>query len=76
MTASYGGSSIMTEARGHIGKTALTPREKLKVAYFYLVRGVAQQELADIFEVNQGRINEAITDVRLAVKWNEHADAE
>ncbi|PWT73728.1 MAG: hypothetical protein C5B60_07810 [Chloroflexi bacterium] len=62
----------MTEARGHAAKTALTPREKLKVAYFYLVRGIAQQELADIFEVNQGRINEAIDDVRKAVKWNDH----
>ena len=57
----------MTERRGYIGKTELTPTEKLKCAYFYLVRGVAQNVLADIFEVNPGRVNEAIESVRFAV---------
>lgn len=56
----------MTTKRGHADKTALTPREKLKAAYMHDVRGVAQQVLADMFEVNIGRINEAITAVRKA----------
>jgi hypothetical protein len=57
----------MTERRGFASKTELTPREKIKVAYFYFVRGVAQHVLADMFEVNAGRINEAISVVREAV---------
>jgi hypothetical protein len=60
----------MTDKRGYEVKTQLTPAEKLKVAYFYLVRGVAQQVLADMFEVNQGRINEAISRVREATGWD------
>jgi hypothetical protein len=31
----------MTERRGYTPKTSLTPSEKVKVAYFYLIRGVA-----------------------------------
>ena len=57
----------MTERRGFEGKTDLTPREKLKVAYFYFIRGVAQHVLADMFEVNAGRVAEAITAVRQAI---------
>ena len=57
----------MTERRGFEGKTELTPREKLKVAYFYFIRGVAQHVLADMFEVNAGRINEAVNAVRQAI---------
>jgi len=63
----------MTEAKGYEAKTSLSPREKLKVGYLYLIRGVPQQVLADIYEVNQGRINEAIDEVRKAVKWNDNA---
>jgi len=58
---------MTTPARRGNSKTALTPLEKLKAAYFYEVRGVAQHVLADMFEVNAGRIAEAITDVRKAV---------
>lgn len=61
----------MTERRGYVPKTELTPREKLKVAYFYLVRGVAQHVLADMFEVNAGRVAEAVEDVRAAVKMDD-----
>jgi hypothetical protein len=57
----------MTERRGFIPKTDLTPTEKIKVAYFYIVRGVAQQVLADMFEVNMGRVNEALEEVLTAV---------
>ena len=58
---------MMTERRGYTPKTQLTPEEKLKAAYFYLIRGVAQHVLADMFEVNPGRIADAITAVRAAI---------
>lgn len=53
-------------ARTSTQKTALTPREKLKAAYLYEIRGIEQHVLADIFEVNVGRINEAIIPIRRA----------
>lgn len=59
----------MTEARGYTRKANLTPEEKVKAAYFYLIRGIAQQVLADIFDVNMGRVNEAVDAVRGAVEW-------
>ena len=61
----------MTERRGYVPKTDLTPREKLKAAYFYLIRGVAQHVLADLFEVNPGRVNEAIEEIRAAIRMKE-----
>lgn len=60
----------MSVRRGFVTKTALTPLEKIKAAYFYEVRGVGQQVLADMFEVNSGRINDAVMDVRKAVGLN------
>lgn len=60
----------MTEARGYERKAHLTPEEKVKVAYFYLIRGIPQQVLADLFDVNQGRVNEAIEAVRNAIEWD------
>lgn len=48
-------------------KTALTYEEKLKAAYFHLIRGVDQHVLADMFNVNPGRIAEAVTAVRTAI---------
>jgi hypothetical protein len=59
----------MAVARGFEPKGALTPQEKIKVAYFHLLRGVAQQTLADMFDVNGGRVAEAVADVRKAVGW-------
>jgi hypothetical protein len=54
-------------------KTALTPREMLKAAYFHEIRGVPQHVLADIFEVNIGRVNEAVQAIR-AVCYPEEED--
>ena len=59
---------MSVEARPPKNKTALTPNEKIKVAYFHLSRGVAQHLLADMFEVNAGRIAEAVEAVRKAVE--------
>jgi len=56
----------MTHRRGFTPKTDLTPEEKILAAYLYECRGVAQQVLADVFGVNQGRINEALTAIRRA----------
>jgi hypothetical protein len=60
----------MTEARGYERKGYLTPEEKLKVAYFHLLRGVAQSVLADMFDVNPGRAAEAVEQVREALGFN------
>lgn len=53
--------------RGHEQKTDLTPKEKIKAVAAYEVYGVPQHALAFIFEVNPGRINEAISAVRKSV---------
>jgi hypothetical protein len=47
-------------------KPYLTQREVLIVAYAHLISGVDQQTLAAIYNVNQGRISEAVTVVRTA----------
>jgi hypothetical protein len=57
----------MATARGFKPKTELAPKEKLKVAYFHLLRGVAQQTLADMFDVNSGRVAEAVSEVRKVI---------
>src|SRR5262245_51280049 len=57
----------MALARGFEPKTDLTPHEKIKVAYFHLLRGIAQHTLADMFDVNGGRVAEAVGAVRKAV---------
>jgi hypothetical protein len=62
----------MTEARGYERKAHLTPEEKIKAAYFHLLRGVAQNVLADLFDVNPGRVAEAVEDVRKAVEWEDN----
>jgi hypothetical protein len=49
----------------------LTPREKLKVGYFYEMSGIAQHVLVDMFEVNSGRIAEAIVAVHQAIDEDE-----
>lgn len=53
--------------RGHEQKTDLTPKEKIKAAAAYEVYGVPQHALAFIFEVNPGRIAEAISEIRSTV---------
>lgn len=47
-------------------KTDLTPLEVIQVAHGHLVAGVSQQQLASIFGVNQGRVNEACSVIRYA----------
>lgn len=60
---------MMTEARHYDRKASLTPEEKLRAAYLHLIRGIAQHVLADVFDVNAGRIAEAVADVRKALNW-------
>jgi hypothetical protein len=55
-------------ARGHTLKTSLTREEKLKCIYFHEIRGVPQSVLADMFDVNPGRVAEAIAEIRAALK--------
>lgn len=54
----------MTEARTATDTPSLAPRTQLKVAHAYFVLGVSQQQLATIFEVNSGRIAEAVKKAR------------
>lgn len=56
-------------ARSFSSKKSLTPREKVKVAYAYLIRGVDQHTIASMFEVNAGRVAEAVKEIRAAVDW-------
>jgi hypothetical protein len=58
----------MAIARGHKPKTRLDPKQKLTCAYFHMIRGMAQQDLADLFGVNSGRVNEAVSAVRQAIE--------
>jgi hypothetical protein len=60
--------------RGYEPKTALTPSEKLRVAAGYDLLGIDQHKLAFLFGVNQGRIAEAISDVRSALVPTEQQD--
>lgn len=48
-------------------KQELTERERIKCAYLHLVCGVEQQHLCIAFEVNIGRVSEAITTIELAI---------
>ena len=45
-------------------KTALTPAERIKCAYLHLVRGAPMQDLAVAFEVNIGRVSEAVAAIK------------
>jgi len=60
--------------RGHEVKASLTPNEKLRVAAGYDLMGIDQHKLAFLFGVNQGRIAEAIADVRSALVPSEQQD--
>lgn len=63
----------MTEARGYERKAHLTPEEKLKCAYFHLCRGIAQSVMADMYDVNPGRVAAAVDAVRTALEWERPA---
>ena len=49
-------------------RTSLTFEEKITVAWAYHVRGISQQDLAAIFNINSGRISEACKTVERALK--------
>lgn len=49
-------------------RTSLTFEEKIIVAWSYHVRGISQQDLAAIFNINSGRISEACKTVERALK--------
>jgi hypothetical protein len=51
-------------------KTALTPEEKIRVAAAYEVFNIDQHVLAFLYGVNQGRINEAIMDLKQAAGYD------
>jgi len=61
----------MAITRGFEPKTKLEPAEQLTCAYFHLICGMAQQDLASLFRVNSGRVNEAVTAVRDALEYDE-----
>ena len=48
-------------------KQELTKRERIKCAYLSIICGVENQHLAIAFEVNMGRVSEAITAIELAI---------
>jgi len=48
-------------------KTALTFEEKITVAFMHYVRGIHQQDLAILYCVNMGRVNEACMTIREAL---------
>ena len=49
-------------------KTALPFEEKITVAWAHYVKGYPQHDLAAIYNVNAGRVAEACTAIRDAVK--------
>ena len=48
-------------------RTYLTFEEKIIVAWAYHVRGITQQDLAALFNINQGRVSEACKAVERAL---------
>lgn len=58
-------------------KTALTFEEKITVAFMHYVRGIDQQDLAMLYGINMGRVNEACKAIQAALHRevpNEQAD--
>jgi hypothetical protein len=47
-------------------KKSLTKQERIKCAYLFCVRNVAMQDLAIAYEVNIGRVSEAIAAIETA----------
>lgn len=59
----------MAQTRGYVQKTDLTPEEQLEVAFFHLLRGISQQDLAGIYGgVNSARVHDAVEKARAAFK--------
>lgn len=46
--------------------TDLTERERIKCAYLHVIAGIEIMHLAIAFEVNMGRVSEAVTAIELA----------
>lgn len=53
-------------------KTSLTFEEKITAAYMHYVRKVEQQDIAVLYDVNQGRVSEACNTIKDALV-DEHA---
>lgn len=49
-------------------KTSLTFEEKISVAFMHYVRQIDQQDLAMLYGVNGGRVNEACLTVKKALQ--------
>ena len=49
-------------------KQELTERERIKCAYLSIICGIENQHLAIAFEVNMGRVSEAITAIAMAAE--------
>jgi hypothetical protein len=45
---------------------SLTESERITCAYMHYVRGIQQQDLAAIYDVNQARVNEACKAIKTA----------
>jgi hypothetical protein len=58
----------MAQARGFVPKAKLTPKEKLTCAYYCIVRGITQHDMAGVYGVNPGRVAEAITAVKAVIE--------
>ncbi len=47
-------------------KTSLTSEERITAAFMHYVRGIDQQDIAMMFGVNGGRVNEACRAIKAA----------
>ena len=47
-------------------KTALTSEERITAAFMHFVRGIDQQDIAMLYGVNGGRVNEACRAIKAA----------
>jgi hypothetical protein len=48
--------------------TDLTERERIKCAYLHCICGIEIMHLAIAYEVNMGRVSEAVTAIKLAAE--------
>lgn len=56
----------MGRPKSPFGAGNLTPEQKLQAGYWHLIRGVDQHIIAEMFQVNPGRVAEAVKSVRSA----------
>jgi hypothetical protein len=55
-------------------KTSLTFEERITAAFMHYVRDIDQQDIAMLYGVNMGRVNEACVAIRNAVQFRDQAD--